>query len=92
MAPPCYQERQFQREQGTAVGRSVLYFGCRNSNEDYIYKDELATYLADGTLDALYTAFSREQTEKVYVQHRLRYVSCGEAVLVRLERVVASER
>ncbi len=57
------------------MGRSVLFFGCRNSNEDYIYREELEGYLADGTLNALYTAFSREQAEKVYVQHRIRYVA-----------------
>ncbi len=67
------QERRFQREQETVVGKSVLYFGCRNSNEDFIYREELQGYQADGTLDVLYTAFSREQAEKVYVQHRLRY-------------------
>jgi sulfite reductase alpha subunit-like flavoprotein len=50
----------------------VLFFGCRKSTEDFLYKDELEAYLADGTLDALYTAFSREQVEKVYVQHRIK--------------------
>ncbi|CAM9203882.1 unnamed protein product, partial [Sphacelaria rigidula] len=41
-------------------------------DEDYIYQDELETYEADGTLDRLRLAFSREETSKVYVQHLLR--------------------
>lgn len=50
----------------------VLYFGCRKRDEDYLYREELEQYLADGTLSKLYLAFSRDQAEKVYVTHLLR--------------------
>ncbi|CAM9130135.1 unnamed protein product [Pylaiella littoralis] len=66
------QERAFQKAEGLSVGRNVLYFGCRNRNLDYIYRDELEAYQADGTLDSLRLAFSREESSKVYVQHLLR--------------------
>eukprot|EP00903_Cladosiphon_okamuranus_P017375 g16006.t1 len=66
------QERAWQKTQGLSVGRNVLYFGCRCRSQDYIYKDELEAYQADGTLDSLRLAFSRESSSKVYVQHLLR--------------------
>ncbi|KAI1292329.1 NADPH--cytochrome P450 reductase [Halotydeus destructor] len=65
------QERHWQKEQGKPVGDTILYFGCRKQAEDYLYKEELERYTADGTLK-LYTAFSRDQSEKVYVTHLLR--------------------
>merc|ERR1712232_871664 len=37
----------------------------------YLYKDELAAFQKSGILTQLHLAFSREQTEKVYVQHLL---------------------
>lgn len=63
------QSRQHQRQAGEVVGPTILFFGCRRRDEDYIYRDELAGYQQDGTLTQLHTAFSREQEEKVYVQH-----------------------
>eukprot|EP00591_Stephanopyxis_turris_P005689 CAMPEP_0195509034 /NCGR_PEP_ID=MMETSP0794_2-20130614/2079_1 /TAXON_ID=515487 /ORGANISM="Stephanopyxis turris, Strain CCMP 815" /LENGTH=704 /DNA_ID=CAMNT_0040636145 /DNA_START=57 /DNA_END=2171 /DNA_ORIENTATION=+ len=66
------QERSHQKhQQKLPVGKNVLYFGCKNREQDYLYADELETYEKDGTLDALYLAFSRETKSKVYVQHLL---------------------
>lgn len=65
------QERAAQRSAGEEVGPTLLFFGCRREEEDFIYKEELQGWLADGTLTALYTAFSRQQEHKVYVQHRI---------------------
>ncbi|XP_025995735.1 NADPH--cytochrome P450 reductase-like isoform X2 [Solenopsis invicta] len=64
------QERDFARKEGKEVGDTILYFGCRKSQEDFIYRDELEEYVKSGLL-TLHTAFSREQAQKVYVTHLL---------------------
>ncbi|KAL1977078.1 hypothetical protein VTN31DRAFT_3360 [Thermomyces dupontii] len=67
------QERAALADRGEKVGPTVLFFGCRNRNEDFLYKDEWKTYEEKlGDSFKLFTAFSREGPEKVYVQHRLR--------------------
>ena len=53
------------------MGPTLLYFGCRNKAQDYIYQEELEAWEEDGLL-TLYTAFSRDQEEKRYVTHCLR--------------------
>ncbi|XP_029659930.1 NADPH--cytochrome P450 reductase isoform X1 [Formica exsecta] len=64
------QERDLARREGKQVGDTILYFGCRKSQEDFLYREELEQYVKDGTL-TLHTAFSREQEHKVYVTHLL---------------------
>jgi len=58
------QERRFQRRQGKPVGRTILYFGCRNRSQDFIYRQEIEDWLADGTLSELHLAPSREPDVK----------------------------
>lgn len=55
-------------------GRVTLYFGCRKSDQDFLYKDEWSEYAKDlhGKF-VMRTAFSREQPykadgSKIYVQ------------------------
>eukprot|EP00210_Caulerpa_lentillifera_P005260 g5027.t1 len=52
---------------------SYLFFGCRNFLGDYYYKDELEEFRNEGILspDGLNTAFSRDQTVKIYVTHKM---------------------
>ncbi|KAF4126596.1 NADPH-ferrihemoprotein reductase [Geosmithia morbida] len=67
------QERAKLAREGTAVGRTLLFFGCRKSTEDFLYSGEWDEYKeALGDKFELITAFSREGPEKVYVQHRLK--------------------
>jgi sulfite reductase (NADPH) flavoprotein alpha-component len=54
-----------------AAGRNWLFFGDQRRNCDFLYRDELEKWLVDGVLTRLDTAFSRDQDEKVYVQHRM---------------------
>jgi len=55
-----------------ATGKNWLFFGDQRAATDFMYRDELETMLRDGTLTRLDTAFSRDQAEKSYVQHRIR--------------------
>lgn len=49
----------------------VLIFGCRYQNKDYFFKDEWEALVQEEKLE-LYCAFSRDQEDKVYVQHKMR--------------------
>lgn len=67
------QERAAQRAAGEAVGKTVLFFGCRRPDHDYLYRRELEQFQADGSLDALHVAFSRQPDQpRMYVQDLLR--------------------
>ncbi|XP_065065029.1 NADPH--cytochrome P450 reductase-like [Rhopilema esculentum] len=66
------QERYLQKQAGAPLGETVLFFGCRKKAEDYLYKEELESYEADGTLAKLFLAFSRDQAHKIYVTHHLK--------------------
>ncbi|KAI5248323.1 cytochrome P450 reductase 1 [Aureobasidium subglaciale] len=67
------QERARIQSIGREVGPTILFFGCRNENQDYLYREELAELKAQfGDLLTLVTAFSRPDSgEKTYVQHRV---------------------
>lgn len=54
-----------------AKTESYLFFGERYRAKDFLYQAELEQYLEKGTLHGLFTAFSRDQAEKFYVQHAL---------------------
>ena len=60
------------RKEEHRFGDTVLYFGCRNADRDYIYREELEAAKASGVLTELHLAFSRDTAEKVYVQDLLR--------------------
>ena len=73
LPPPGWRSVRAPPVNGTPrTGHTRLYFGCRYSNVDYLYKEELAAALKDKTLSALRTAFSREGPKKVYVQDLMR--------------------
>jgi sulfite reductase (NADPH) flavoprotein alpha-component len=54
-----------------ASGKNWLFFGEQRSASDFFYRDEFEKYQADGVLNRLDTAFSRDQDFKIYVQHRI---------------------
>ena len=62
------QERAKQKEQGIEIGKSILFFGCRHPEQDFLYEDELREYEQRGIVQ-LSTSFSRvENQPKCYVQ------------------------
>ncbi|THY67301.1 cytochrome P450 reductase 1 [Aureobasidium pullulans] len=67
------QERARMQSIGREVGSMMLFFGCRNEAQDYLYASELADLKAQfGDLFTLVTAFSRPDAgEKKYVQSRV---------------------
>ena len=60
-----------ERKATNAKGKSWLFFGEVSSKSCFFYQDEFEAYLADGTLTKLSTAWSRDQAEKIYVQHKM---------------------
>ena len=60
------------REATGATGRNWLFFGDRSFEFDFLYQSEWLAWRRSGLLSRLDVAFSRDQAEKVYVQHRLR--------------------
>jgi len=57
---------------GTPGSRNWLLYGERSAAHDQLLRDELDAWLQSGHLQRLDLAFSRDQAEKVYVQHLLR--------------------
>ena len=60
-----------EREATGAPGPTWLFFGDRNRATDFLYEEEINAWRERGVLHRLDTAFSRDQAEKVYVQHRM---------------------
>ncbi|XP_052798530.1 nitric oxide synthase-like protein [Mya arenaria] len=76
-----WQQRKIDREMNPEPSRGGrkgwgeihLYFGCRNSEIDAIYREELEQMKAEGVLTQVYTALSREKdVPKTYVQSILK--------------------
>jgi sulfite reductase (NADPH) flavoprotein alpha-component len=61
-----------EREAQGASSPAWLIFGERNFHTDFLYQTEWQSWLEDGVLSRMHVAFSRDQADKIYVQHRLR--------------------
>jgi cytochrome P450/NADPH-cytochrome P450 reductase len=64
------QERAARKTTGAALGPAMLFFGCRHPAQDFLYADELKAQAVNGVTE-LFTAFSRTEGPKIYVQHLL---------------------
>ncbi|CAA7038622.1 unnamed protein product [Microthlaspi erraticum] len=59
----------------------MFFFGCRNQGTDFLYRDFWESHAREGGMPCeekgggFYTAFSRDQPKKVYVQHKIRQMS-----------------
>ena len=53
-------------------GKNWLFFGDQSAKTEFYYKDEIESWIDEGHLFRFTTAWSRDQKEKIYVQHRLK--------------------
>ena len=60
-----------EREVTNSSGKNWLFFGDQTRDNDFIYEDELKDMLNKNILTKLDLAFSRDQKEKLYVQHKI---------------------
>ena len=60
-----------ERKATGASGKNWLFFGDRSQKTDYLYQNEWELYQNEGILSNLDLAWSRDQAEKVYVQHKM---------------------
>lgn len=60
-----------QRDVTGATGRSWLFFGEQHFVTDFLYQTEIQNWLETGVLTKVNVAFSRDQKEKIYVQHKM---------------------
>lgn len=61
-----------QRDNDGAGGKNWLFFGNPHFTDDFLYQVEWQRYVKDGLLTNIDLAWSRDQSEKVYVQDKLR--------------------
>ncbi len=60
-----------QREMNDLKGGSWLFFGDRRFKADFLYQIEWQKLLESKHLEKMDVAFSRDQKDKIYVQHKL---------------------
>jgi sulfite reductase (NADPH) flavoprotein alpha-component len=60
-----------ERETLGCRGRNWLFFGDQHFATDFLYQIEWQRWHKSGVLSHLDLAFSRDQAEKIYVQHRM---------------------
>ena len=60
------------RESQGLQGNSWLFFGDRRFHSDFLYQIEWQKLLKSNQLERMEVAFSRDQKEKIYVQHKLK--------------------
>jgi len=66
------QQKSSEENQSIEFGKTMLFFGCRRKEEDYLYEHDFNAFVESNALTTLVLAFSREQKDKkVYVQHKL---------------------
>ena len=60
-----------ERDATGAEGRNWLFFGDQHFETDFLYQTEIQDWISTGALANIDVAFSRDQKEKIYVQHKM---------------------
>lgn len=60
-----------ERDATGAIGKNWLFFGDQHFTTDFLYQTEIQNWIQTGVLTKINIAFSRDQQEKVYVQHKM---------------------
>ena len=60
-----------ERDATGAQGKNWFFFGEQHFRSDFLYQTEMQQYVQTGILSKISLAFSRDQQEKIYVQHRM---------------------
>src|SRR5881296_3342764 len=60
-----------ERKATGAKGENWLFFGAQHESCDFAYGDEFKTYQSEGILTGLDCGWSRDQPQKIYVQHKM---------------------
>lgn len=61
-----------ERDATGATGRNWLFFGEQYFASDFLYQTEIQNWFETGVLNKVSLAFSRDQQEKIYVQHKMQ--------------------
>jgi sulfite reductase (NADPH) flavoprotein alpha-component len=60
-----------ERDATGATGKNWLFFGEQHFASDFLYQTEIQNWFETGLLTKVNLAFSRDQKEKIYVQHKM---------------------
>ncbi|KAF9263538.1 assimilatory sulfite reductase [Marasmius fiardii PR-910] len=58
-------------QQGKEIGPVYYYFGSRHQSQEYLYGEEIESFIFDGVISRAGLAFSRDGPKKVYIQHKM---------------------
>ena len=62
----------WERDSTVASGKNWLFFGDQHFICDFLYQTEIQNFVETNLLTRIDTAFSRDQQEKIYVQHKIQ--------------------
>ncbi len=62
----------WERDSNGASGKNWLFFGEQHFITDFLYQTEIQNFVETSLLTKIDTAFSRDQQEKIYVQHKIQ--------------------
>ena len=61
-----------ERKVTGAKGKNWLFFGAQHVSCDFAYKEDFSSFMKEGILTRLDCAWSRDQAQKIYVQHKMQ--------------------